>query len=500
MRKAKVFVINGLILTITTLIMRSISLYFNLYVSNKVGSEAIGVFSLVMSVYMFAITIASSGIGLAATRIVTEELTQNNIIGAKKAINLCLKYSLIIAIFTSFLLIINSKYIAIKWLNNTVSNTPLYYIALGLPFIAMSSVLNGYFTARRKAIKIASAQIFEFLVKFIATIYLLKINSSKGVEFICIALILADCISEIFSFLYSFMLYYFDKHKFLNTRTANLHYTKTIFKIAFPVATTSYIRSGLSTLKQLIIPVKLQSAGLSSAQALSSYGIINGMVMPIISFPSIFITSFSNLLVPEFSEYYVRKSFSIINNIIGRIFKITIVFSICIAIACIGFSNELSIAIYRDSECSEFIKILSPLICFIYLDNIIDNILKGLDKQFAVMCCNILDLFTSICFICVLLPKFGTMGYVATIFISEILNFSISLLILIKTTKFKFDFKNWIFKPLCFCIFSYLVVYFLNFSFSNFVFDLFLHIAIFVFIYFSILFSNKIISRQDFGI
>ena len=179
MRKAKVFVINGLILTITTLILKSISLYFNLYISNKIGSEAVGVFSLVMSVYMFAITIATSGIGLASTRIVTEELTKDNIIGAKKAVNTCLIFSLIVSIFASFLLIFNSNFIAVNWLNNTISYKPLYYIALGLPFIAMSSVINGYFTARRKAFKMASSQILEFVVKFIATIYLLTISLSK---------------------------------------------------------------------------------------------------------------------------------------------------------------------------------------------------------------------------------------------------------------------------------------------------------------------------------
>lgn len=224
------------------------------------------------------------------------------------------------------------------------------------------------------------------------------------------------------------------------------------------------------------------------------------MVMPIISFPSILISSFSTLLVPEFSEYYVKKNFSIINNIIGKIFKITAIFSICITIACIGFSNEISIAIYGDSECSEFIKLLAPLISFIYLDNIIDNILKGLNKQFAVMCCNILDLFISIGFICFLLPILGTKGYVITIFISELLNFTISLIILMHTTKFKIDFKNWIIKPLYSCIFSYLIVHLFNFSFNSLVFNLVSQITIFAIIYFSILFASKNINRNDFGI
>ena len=67
MRKAKIFIINGIILTSSSLLIRGAGLIFNIYVANKVGQEAIGIFSLVMSVYSFAITFATSGVSLACT-------------------------------------------------------------------------------------------------------------------------------------------------------------------------------------------------------------------------------------------------------------------------------------------------------------------------------------------------------------------------------------------------------------------------------------------------
>ena len=53
--------------------MRTIGMFFNVYISNKIGTEAIGIYQLIMSVYMFAITLANSGINLATTRIVSEQ-------------------------------------------------------------------------------------------------------------------------------------------------------------------------------------------------------------------------------------------------------------------------------------------------------------------------------------------------------------------------------------------------------------------------------------------
>lgn len=74
MNKLKTFMLNTLIMFASSLLLQLISVGFSVYISNKIGSEALGVFSLIMSVYMFGITLASAGINIATTRIVSEEL------------------------------------------------------------------------------------------------------------------------------------------------------------------------------------------------------------------------------------------------------------------------------------------------------------------------------------------------------------------------------------------------------------------------------------------
>ena len=60
LRRFKVFLFNGLILTFTALLMRCVGFSFGIYISKKVGQEALGVFQLICSVYMFFITFATS--------------------------------------------------------------------------------------------------------------------------------------------------------------------------------------------------------------------------------------------------------------------------------------------------------------------------------------------------------------------------------------------------------------------------------------------------------
>lgn len=474
--------------------MKFAALIFNIYISNQIGSEAVGVFSLVMAVYLFFITVATSGLNIAVTVIVSEKFALNKNQQAIKAIRTCIFFSLLLGIAAGGLILLFSNFITSKCLHNMVSSRPLFYIAIGLPFIAMSSCISSYFTTIRKAYKNAISQVFEFTIKMFATIILLKINISNGVEAICISLILADVISEICSFTLIFILYIIDikLKKLEDIRSFGQRIN--ILKIAFPVAVTSYIRSGLSTLKQLIIPTQLEKSGISCSRALSQYGIINGMVLPVITFPTVFTDSYSMLLIPEFSTYVAQKNYKAINYIANKIFKITCAFTMCICSIFFIFSNDLGLAIYNNIEIGYYFKIFTPFIFFMYMDHIIDCILKGLNKQFGVMCCNILDLSITTCFIYFLLPILGIKGYVLSIFFSEVLNFSISLFQLFKYSKIKPNLIDWIVVPLFCSLVGFFVVNIWRFNFvglvGNLIFNVFLFVLVYGVTFFIINFSN----------
>lgn len=459
MKRTKKFLINGSILTVTNVVMRSISMAFGLYTSNKIGAEAVGVFGLIMSVYLLAITLATSGLNLACTTLVSKEFTKESFTNGFKVVKDCTLFSLSLGLISSILVVLFSDLISQNWLNNMVSCLPLYLIAIGLPFIAISSVLNGYFMAMRKAYKGAIAQFLEITIKIIITIILLNLYSLKSLESICMCLILADVISEIFSCSFLLILYKFDRVKYKKIELPNNSYKKDILKIIFPVSLTSYIRSGLSTLKDFIVPKMLVYYGLPYAIALSEYGRVTGMAFPIIMFPNMCISAFSNLLVPEFSSLLANGNKKRIIYVCTKIFKIASFFAIIISSILICFSNEISYVIFNNLECSNLIKMLSPLILFICLDNIIDNMLKGLNKQFEVMVYNIIDLVITIILLCFLIPALGINGFIISIYISELFNFVVSYYQLRKITGFKIDVIHSIFKPVILCLIIYILIY-----------------------------------------
>lgn len=410
---------------------------FNLYVSNKIGSEAVGVFSLVMSVYLFAITLATSGLSLACTRIVSEQFAQKNFYDGLKAVKSCLLFACLLGIGSATLVLLFSNDIAKTWLKGMLSATPLYLISIGLPFISISSVLNGYFSAVRKGYATAFSQVFELVIKILISMGFLHFSNSPNVETICIFLILADVISEVASCCLLFLFYQKDKIKICKRAVTTITFKKKILQITFPVSVTSCIRSGLSTLKQFLIPSRLVLFGLPYTLALSEYGKINGMTLSILLFPSVFINSFSGLLIPEFSSLLAKQYKKRIHQICQKIFLTTFLFSLSISLIFFFFANQISLLVFHNLECGNYLKILSPLLIFMYPDTIIDSMLKGLNKQFEVMVCNILDLILMIGVLYFLLPTFGITGYLLAIIISEVFNFCISFFQLHRATGFK---------------------------------------------------------------
>jgi len=182
MRKIKIFLINTTILTSTSLFINGINTIFNIYIANKLGSEVIGVYQLVLSIYFFAITISTSGINLTTTRIISEEITNGTMSGVKKAIRQCIIFSTILSLIATILLIILAPYIAQNYLNNKVSAKVFYILAPCLPFLSISSVISGYFSARRKASKNAIGQIIEQSSKIIIIAYIFSLFMPKSIE------------------------------------------------------------------------------------------------------------------------------------------------------------------------------------------------------------------------------------------------------------------------------------------------------------------------------
>ncbi len=446
MRKIHIFLINGIILTVSSLLMRWLGVWFNAYISNKIGAEGMGLYTLVMSIYSLAVTASIFGMSLACTRLVAEENAAGNQSGVKYAVKKCVILGAICGAVAATVIFVFADFIGTKILQNKLTVISLRAFAVCLPFLSVSSILNGYFTAVSRITKSSFVQFAELFTRIVAVTVFLNFIFPETLEYSCFSVVLGGTVAETLSCIYYGIIYIGDSRRYKKRGTTK-GIKKRIIKIAVPVALSSCLKSGLSAVKHILIPIQLKKSGMSSATALSRYGIIQGMVMPVIMFPSAIILSFSSLILPEFSQLYIKNNQHKINCAISKTFKITLLFSIGVTGIFIYYSDFLGQWIYKSSEAGYFIRLVAPLTAIMYLDFVTDSILKGLNQQVGVVKINIADTVMCIFLIYFILPAYSTAGYIFVIFVSEIVNGILSVGMLISTTEFEFKFVNWILKP-----------------------------------------------------
>ena len=451
MSRLRRFLANGFLMTLVALSLRGLGVAFNAYITKIIGAEALGLYTLLGSVYSFALTLALSGINLTTTRLVSDSLGEKSTQKMRVSMQKCVCYALFFGILSSVALFLLSETLSLHVLKDARLIKPLRLCAITLPLISLSACFNGYFTAVRRVYKNAIAQISEQLARIFFCAALLNIFFGRDMESCCIALVLGGALAEILSFSISLLFYVFerqereqDSEKVINENKI----TKKMLSIGLPLALSTYFRSALLSIEHILIPIGIEKSGANRTQSLIAYGTLQSMVMPLVLFPSAIIHSFSGLLVPELAELTIQNNKTEIKYVASRVCHLALAFAVGVSGIMIYFAQELGEGIYGTAEAGQYIRLVAHIIPIMYLDTTVDNMLKGLGEHIYTMAINIIDTLCSLVMVWILIPKMGIYGYIVLIIVSEIFNSSASIYKLVKVTKMRFKLVKWFAKPI----------------------------------------------------
>lgn len=426
---------DTVLLTASSLVMRCIALVFQMWLVARIGAAGAGLYGLVGSVGFLAATVAISGIRFAATRLVSEEIGLERSGGVGEAVRLCICYSLFFGISSAAVLWLCAEPIGFLWIRDARTVLSLRILALSLPFISLSSVFYGYFTACGRIFKAAVVQILEQLVRISLVIFFLRRAPAGDLERCCAAVSSGSSLAELCSFLMMTIAYILDRRAHGAATSPSPRLPARMLGIAVPLALSAYARSSLSTIEQLLVPRGLKKAGWSADGALAGYGTIQSMVFPILFFPSCIVTALAELIVPQLTAAQVAGKKQNISRDVSTLLRKTLALSGFIALMIWLLADFLGYAIYGSADAGKYLRIFASLIPIMYTDMVTDGCLKGLGEHLASMRYNILDALCGVLLVLFLLPRFGLDGYIAVLFFEEIFNFLLSVRRLSKITK-----------------------------------------------------------------
>lgn len=429
------FFLQGLVLTAVSLLMRGLNIAYRAYLSGQLGSGGMGLYQLMFSVFFFAVTLSTSGFSLAVTRLVTAALARGRPGLLRSTLRRCFAFCLALSLTVAAALLAGADFAAERFLRHSDAAGGLRVLALGLPFMAMTTVMKGYFLAVEESPFTALADSIEQLLGFGVTVLLFTFFPPRTMAQGCFLAMLASALGEVTSFLVSVPLLLASlRRRAPRPGEKNPAVLPGIVHIALPCTLSSAARSLLSTGENLLVPRQLEASGLTRSLALSQYGLLQGMAVPMLWFPASPPASFASLLVPRIALERERGRQRAVSRITALALRTGLSYGLFFSGEFLLFGENWGKLFYASGDAGLWLRILAPLMPLVVLDAITDSLLKGLDEQFMSMKVNCADSLLRVLLTLLLVSRKGIAGCAAVLFFGTIFNAALSLHRLFRVT------------------------------------------------------------------
>lgn len=425
MTRRKAYFHNAMLLTASGLVLRMLGMGFRVVLSAYLGGEGMGLYQLILALYMVFVSLATAGINVAATRLAAQSLARGQGMGATLR-GLCttaLGFGTAAMVAQALL-----TQPAARWLLHDIrAENALRILAPSLPFMAVSGALRGCFLASRRVTPNVVTQLIEQLVRMAVAVAGLRVLAQWGAGYGCAAVVLGNTLSEGVS-CGLMLLFAARTPEFARRSGEPLHpYTRReLYEIVLPVEGSRLLGSGLQAVESSLIPLTLSLYTGSRAVAMTQYGNFKGMALPLLFFPFSVLSALSGLLMPEITRAYTRGDGRETRRLIGTMLKLTGTFSLAAGACFVVFGPQLAQIVYRDAEVGHYVQVLGFVAPFMYLESMIDGVLKGLGEQLATFRYSLVDSVLRIAAIALLLPRYGIAAFLGIMIASNLLTFTLN--------------------------------------------------------------------------
>ena len=425
---------SALLLTGVNLLLRLISTGFQVYLSGAIGAEGIGLLQLVLSVGMLAMTAAMGGIRTATMYLCADAIGQQKPGKLRKVLFSCTLYSILISTSVSCLLYCFAPQIAAFWIGHTEVISALRLYCVFLPISCLCGVMTGYYTAAGRIGTMAAVEIGEQFFCMGVTLSCLLLFPGTAAD-ACRFVILGSGAGATLTLILLFLLAKIPEEDSSEPVLGKLLDT------AVPLALADDLKAGISTTENLMVPKRLALYP-GAGNPLASFGVVCGMVFPVLMFPAAILFSLAELLIPELARCHAAGSKRRIPYLARRSLYVALLYGCFFGGLMFLLAEPLCLALYKNREAGYYLRLYALLIPMLYTDAITDAMTKGMGQQKANVRYNIFTSTLDVVFLFLLLPRYGMGGYFFSFLITHLINFLLSLRRLLKITQLKLNYQK----------------------------------------------------------
>ncbi len=423
---------NALMLTGVNLLLRLVSTSFQVFLSGRIGAGGIGLLQLVMSVASLSMTAGIAGVRTATMYLTAEELGKKRPQNVIWVLSGCVVYGFITSAAVGALVYGFAPKIAQNWIGDSRTVGALRLFGAFLPVSCLSGVMIGYFTAANRIATLAAVEVAEQLCSMAVTACALLLWAGKDIGRACQAVVLGGCAGACLTLSSLVILRLLERAK----TGRRIPVAGRLTAIALPLAVADDLKVGITTVENLMVPKRL-SLYAGANNALAQFGMVCGMVFPVLMFPAAILYGLADLLIPEMARCNAAGSMQRIRYLARRSLRLALFYGLGCGGVLFLLAQPLCQSLYQNAEAGKYLRWFAILAPMLYCDAVVDAMNKGLGQQNICVRFNILTSAMDVMMLFVLLPKYGITGYFVSFLISHAVNAALSLGLLLKITGLK---------------------------------------------------------------
>ena len=433
-------------MTLLSMLLQAAGLVFNAAISRKAGTAAVGIMSLIFSFFGCITVLANGNIFISTSKFVSEEKECGG--SVPLAMKRSFIFSLILSGTFSALCFIFSQTAAVHILRSPELGAAVRMISFSLVPAAAGSCIKGYFHGLRRVEIPMKGDTAEFIFKWLCMGILFLMPFDINFYVITSASILAG---ETLSFIYYLAEYIKSRLSDCSVYCIERSGVKTLKMYLgqnIPIVLGGYVQMIMSAANDIIVPAELLAHSPTADDALSKYGMFEAMIIPAVFFPASAMGSMSSIMISE-AAAAAKAGGDRPRRLVSDSLKKAFSYSFFISGVFFCFGRHLgNIICPADGLVGKSLVTLAPVIPFIYLEIIMEGILKGMGKQNFCTVNSLAEYIIRIACVLIFVPKVGFGGIIISYYASNCASNIVRITAVLRASDTPFDINGFILFPM----------------------------------------------------
>lgn len=441
---------SALFLMVTGLMAQGLGFLYRVALSRMLGAEVMGLYQLLMPVYSVLVALTAVGVTAATAHLTALFLAKGN----RGAIVATLRWAVLLFLASlipvSAVVLAFSDSISVHLLGDARTQLGLLFLIPCTLLTGIENIFKHYFYGTGTVKPPAITEILEQFVRSLAVLsllYLFPTWPERQVGLIVAGMV----ICEVFSASILVFLYEMQKRKWMKSGKLSHKIPDNLVhqlgKIAVPVGTSALLGTCLGAANATLIPRLLVEGGMERSVALSSFGVLCGMTLPMLGLPTVLLGALNLVLIPRQARSLALNRW---DEIRGRTHKALLCVSVTMLpamglLAVIG--EDVGVLLFSQKQVGEHLIPLALASAFSSYQSTLFALLNGIGKQSVTALLSLFSGATQLIFTLVLVPRWGLEGFVMGLLLLNCFHTCFQGYWVLKLTKTPPAFFSWLTAP-----------------------------------------------------